>query len=76
MREIAVGKAEFIVGSLEQLDFGEHRFDKIFAVRVGFFLRQPERALRMVENWLAPEGKVFIFLDRPSRGEATSFHTL
>jgi ubiquinone/menaquinone biosynthesis C-methylase UbiE len=40
-KEITAGRAEFIVGNLEQLDVGDRRFDKIFAVRVGFFFRQP-----------------------------------
>ena len=75
-KEIAAGKAEFIAGSLEQLDLGNRRFDKIFAVRVGFFFRRPEQARSIVEKWLAPGGKVFIFFDPPSRGEAISFHTL
>jgi ubiquinone/menaquinone biosynthesis C-methylase UbiE len=75
-REIAAGKAEFILGNLEQLDLGHRRFDKIFAVRVGFFFRQPEHARSIVEKWLAPGGKVFIFFDPPCRGAATSFHTL
>jgi ubiquinone/menaquinone biosynthesis C-methylase UbiE len=75
-REIAAGQAEFILGNLEELDLGNRRFDKIFAVRVGFFFRQLDRARGIVEKWLAPGGKVFIFFDPPSQGEARSFHTL
>ena len=36
--------AEFIVAELEDVDLGERRFDTIFAVRVGLFHREPERA--------------------------------
>jgi len=31
------------VGRLEELDLADERFDKIFAVRVGLFRREPER---------------------------------
>jgi ubiquinone/menaquinone biosynthesis C-methylase UbiE len=63
---IAAGKAEFLVASLEDLDLGDRRFDKIFAVRVGLFHRQPGRARSIVERWLAPGGAVFAFSDSPS----------
>jgi ubiquinone/menaquinone biosynthesis C-methylase UbiE len=62
---IAAGKAEFLVANFEDLDLGEHRFDKIFAVRVAFFDREPERARALVERWLAPGGKASAFFDRP-----------
>jgi ubiquinone/menaquinone biosynthesis C-methylase UbiE len=60
---VAAGKAEFLVADLQQLELGERRFDKIFAVRVGLFHRDPERAHRIVEEWLAPGGAVFAFYD-------------
>ena len=64
---VAAGKAEFLVASLEDLDLGERRFDKVFAVRVGLFHREPERARSLVERWLAPGGEVFAFFDPPSQ---------
>jgi ubiquinone/menaquinone biosynthesis C-methylase UbiE len=64
---VAAGKAEFLVGELERLDLGERRFDRVFAVRVGLFHREPERARRLVEPWLAPGGRVDAFFDPPSR---------
>jgi ubiquinone/menaquinone biosynthesis C-methylase UbiE len=48
--EIEAGKAEFIVAKLEDLDLGDRRFDKIFAVRVGLFHRDPDRARGLVEK--------------------------
>ncbi len=63
---IEAGRAEFLVSSLEDLDLGDRRFDKIFAVRVGLFHREPERARSIVERWLAPGGEVFVFFDTPS----------
>jgi ubiquinone/menaquinone biosynthesis C-methylase UbiE len=59
------GKAEFLVAKLEDLELGDRRFDKIFAVRVGLFHREPERARGFVEPWLAPGGKLFTFYDSP-----------
>jgi len=58
-------KAEFLVANLEDLDLEDRRFDKIFAVRVGLFACEPERARNLVRGWLAPRGSVFVFLDHP-----------
>jgi len=63
---IEAGKAEFLVANLEDLDLGERRFDKIFAVRVGLFHRDPDRARNIVERWLAPGGTILAFFDLPS----------
>jgi ubiquinone/menaquinone biosynthesis C-methylase UbiE len=64
---VAAGKAEFLVADLEDLGLGDRRFDKIFAVRVGLFHRDPDRARALVEPWLAPGGQVFTFFDPPTR---------
>lgn len=63
---VEAGKAEFIVGSLEDVDLGDRRFDVVFAVRVGLFHREPERAYALLEPWLAPGGSVRAFFDRPA----------
>jgi ubiquinone/menaquinone biosynthesis C-methylase UbiE len=63
--DVEAGRAEFIVGSLEELDLGSRRFDTIFAVRVGVFQREPDRARSIVERWLAPGGEIFVFSDSP-----------
>jgi ubiquinone/menaquinone biosynthesis C-methylase UbiE len=64
---VAAGRAEFLVGELEQLDLGDRRFDTIFAVRVGLFRREPERAHGLAERWLAPGGAISAFFDEPTR---------
>ena len=64
-RFVADGHAEFLVASLEDLDLGERRFDRIFAVRVGLFHREPERARALAERWLAPGGSLRAFFDAP-----------
>jgi hypothetical protein len=53
------------VGSLEDLDLGDRRFDRVFAVRVGLFHREPERARRLVDPWLAPGGTLTVVFDEP-----------
>ncbi|HEU4493381.1 MAG TPA: class I SAM-dependent methyltransferase [Rubrobacteraceae bacterium] len=63
---VEAGRAEFLVADLEDLDLGDRRFDKIFAVRVGLFHREPDRAYSLVERWLAPGGGSFAFFDPPS----------
>ena len=60
------GKAEFLVATLEDLELGDRRFDKVFAVRVGLFHRDPDRARSLVELWLAPGGTSSAFFDPPS----------
>jgi ubiquinone/menaquinone biosynthesis C-methylase UbiE len=67
---VKAGRVDFLVASLEDLDLGDRRFDKIFAVRVGLFHRDPERARRLVERWLAPGGEVFTFFDLPPEGSS------
>jgi SAM-dependent methyltransferase len=61
-------RAEFLVADLEDLSpLGDRRFDTVFAVRVGLFHREPERAHALVEPWLAPGGSIRSFFDPPER---------
>ncbi len=60
------GRAEFLVAHLEMLDLGERRFDRILAVRVGLFHRDPRRARTLAEPWLAPGGTLHAVFDAPS----------
>jgi len=62
---VTAGVAEFLVAFLEDLGLGQRRFDVIFAVRVGLFHREPERAHALVERWLTPGGRVRAFYDEP-----------
>jgi hypothetical protein len=62
---VEAGTAEFLVATLEGMDLGERRFDTIFAVRVGLFHREPERARRLAERWLAPGGRLTAVFDPP-----------
>jgi ubiquinone/menaquinone biosynthesis C-methylase UbiE len=64
---VAAGRAEFLVRELEDLDLGDRRFDLVFAVRVGLFHREPDRARAAVEPYLAPGGSIRSFFDPPVR---------
>jgi len=63
---IRAGRAEFVVAHLESLDLGDRRFDKILAVRVGLFHRDPARARALAEAWLAPGGTLHAVFDPPA----------
>ena len=63
---VEAATAEFLVAAFEDLDLGDRRFDKIFAVRVGLFHREPGRARGIADRWVAPGGRVYSFFDAPS----------
>lgn len=60
------GVAEFLQASLETLDLGNARFDKVFAMRVRLFHDEEKKALALAERWLAPGGKLFVEYDEPN----------
>jgi ubiquinone/menaquinone biosynthesis C-methylase UbiE len=62
---VEAGTADFIVARLEHLDLGARRFDKILAVRVGLFHREPDRARQLAEKWLARGGALTAVFDPP-----------
>jgi hypothetical protein len=43
----------------------DRRFDRIFAVRVGLFHREPARARALAARWLAPGGRLLSEYDAP-----------
>jgi len=63
---VDAGTAEFFVARLEELGLGDRRFDVVFAVRVGLFAREPQRARALVEPWLKPDGRVVAVFDPPA----------
>jgi ubiquinone/menaquinone biosynthesis C-methylase UbiE len=62
---VDAGTAEFLVAHLERLDLGDRRFNKVFAVRVGLFHREPARACALVEPYLAAGGRILTVFDPP-----------
>jgi SAM-dependent methyltransferase len=63
LEHIAGGKAVLKTAALENADFGNERFDKVFAFNVAPFWLQPEDALGIVRRQLAPDGAVYLFWD-------------
>lgn len=58
---VAAGRARFQAASLHEADLGDARFDRVFAVHVGVFLRgDPARELRVVSDHLAPGGRLHL----------------
>ena len=64
---VEAGRAEFLRAELEDLRLGDRRFDLVFAVRVGLFGREPDRARALVAPWLTPDARVRVFNDAPHR---------
>jgi SAM-dependent methyltransferase len=60
---VAGGKAVLKTAALEKADFGDERFDKVFAFNVAPFWHQPKEALGIVRRHLAPDGAVYLFWD-------------
>src|SRR4051794_1753690 len=60
---IAAGRAVLKTAALEKADFGDERYDKVFAFNVAPFWLQPKDALAIVRQQLAPDGAVYVFWD-------------
>jgi SAM-dependent methyltransferase len=60
---LARGRAVLKTAALEQADFGDEQFDKVFAFNVAPFWLQPKDALGIVGQHLAPDGTIYIFWD-------------
>lgn len=60
---VAEGRAVLRTTALEEADFGNERFDRVFAFNVAPFWLQPEDALGIVRRHLAPGGVVYLFWD-------------
>ncbi|MGF6173917.1 class I SAM-dependent methyltransferase [Ensifer sp. 4252] len=64
---VAAGRAVLETVELAQADFGDARFDAVFAIRVGVFARgDPSRELAVLARVLKPEGRFFLFHDEPA----------
>ncbi|MBN6057488.1 class I SAM-dependent methyltransferase, partial [Nonomuraea sp. RK-328] len=56
---VAVGRADFLVAALEEAEFADGSFDRIFSVNVNlFWTRSPARELGALRRWLAPGGSL------------------
>jgi cyclopropane fatty-acyl-phospholipid synthase-like methyltransferase len=58
---VAAGRASFLATSLHQANLGDVRYDKIFAIHVGVFVRgEPARELAIIREHLAPRGRLYL----------------
>jgi len=62
---IGTGKAEFHIADVLTFDPAAQRFDKIFAVRVSMFHREPQLVRGLLEKWLVPRGRIIVIYDEP-----------
>jgi SAM-dependent methyltransferase len=60
---IEAGRAVLEAIALEDAEFGDQRFDKVFAFNAAPFWLQPEAALAAVREHLSRNGAVYIFWD-------------
>ena len=73
---LSSGRALLEAVTLEEADFGDARFDKVFAVNVAAFWRQPAKHLPLVRRVLAPGGTLHLYWQPPewrSSAEAKEF---
>lgn len=66
---IQSGKAELEAVALEDVNLGDQRFDKVFAFNVAPFWLEPNEALAVVRELLAPRGVVYVFWDARRENE-------
>ncbi|HEX5450052.1 MAG TPA: class I SAM-dependent methyltransferase [Gaiellaceae bacterium] len=68
---VAADTATLKTVALENVDFGDERFDKVFAFNVAPFWFQPKESLGIVRRHLASRGAFYLFWDarhtRPGR---------
>jgi hypothetical protein len=57
------GRAVLEAVALADADFGDRRFDRVFAFNVAPFWLEPTEALEVVRQHLAPSGAVYVFWD-------------
>ncbi len=57
------GRAVLEAVALEDAALGDQRFDKVFAFNVAPFWLEPNEALEVVREHLAPSGTVYVFWD-------------
>ena len=65
LQHIASGRAAFQTVSLAEAEFGNERFNKIFAVNVNVFWQQPTRELEIIESLLNGQGILYLFYEPP-----------
>ena len=60
------GNATFKAVALEDADFGNERFDKVFAINVRLFRAEAAREAEVLLHLLTPKGALYLFQQHPS----------
>lgn len=64
-RLIEKGRMELLVANFLQVKPTSKSFDKIYAFNVSSLWKQAEKVLPIVETWLKPSGKFYLFYQPP-----------
>lgn len=65
------GRVQLAHGTIRDLDFPEHYFNKIYASNVHFFWKDPVEAFRHLKHYLTPGGEMLmVFQPRWAQSEA------
>lgn len=70
---VDTGKAHLRCMTLEGGDFGDRRFNKIFAIRVNFFIQKPTEQLAKLKELLLPDGTLYLIIDPPSANQSALY---
>jgi len=60
------GQADIRAVSLDRADFGDDRFDVVFAINVGLFEQRADRDLGIIRKVLAPGGRLVVIYQPPN----------
>lgn len=60
------GHAELRAVSLDRADFGDERFDLVFAINVGLFEQRADRDLEVIRAVLVPGGRLVVIYQPPN----------
>jgi SAM-dependent methyltransferase len=69
---VQAGRLRLEAVALADADFGDERFDRVLAVRVGALTRPPGDDLAVLRRHLAPGGVVGVFGDDPTPGRTAA----
>ncbi|MDG9675767.1 class I SAM-dependent methyltransferase [Micromonospora sp. DH14] len=73
LSHIDAGRAEIRCAGFESADLPTEHFTKIFAVNVSlFWLGDAAQLIARMRSLLAPEGRLYVFGERPSAAHATA----
>lgn len=67
---IVSGTAAVHARALADANFGEHLFDKVFAVNVNLFWTRSAPELDLIRSMLAPDGELYLFYQPPNAAKA------